>query len=109
MDGSHATGLQRSLTASRNPAGFRSGYAPRHLELLLEPQGAKSGLAGHDDIARRSLLSAELKLTNDVDANGRAVRGGRARVAGDRSIVVFVAVVVVAKLLFEIIVFFSRT
>ena len=52
----------------------------------------------------------ELRLTNNVDKNGRAIQDDeRARRAGDRSIVVFIAAFVLAKLLFEIIVFFGGT
>lgn len=52
----------------------------------------------------------ELRLTNNVDANGRAIEDDeRARRSGNRSIVLIIAVFVVAKLLFEIIVFVSGT
>jgi hypothetical protein len=51
-----------------------------------------------------------VKPTNSVDANGRAIRDDdRARRAGDRSVVIMIAAIVVTKLLFEIIVFFSGT
>jgi hypothetical protein len=52
----------------------------------------------------------ELKLTNNVDANGRAIEDDeRAHRVGNRSVVAIIAVLVLAKILFEIIVFFSKT
>lgn len=49
----------------------------------------------------------ELKLTNNVDANGNAIENdGRAIRAGNRSPVILIGAMVVGKLLFEIIVFF---
>lgn len=52
------------------------------------------------------VFGEELKLTNNLDANGRAIENDeRARRAADRSILLVLAAFVVAKLLFEVMVF----
>jgi len=90
--------------------GDRFGWLDAKAWINVSPDGDLQGVLIVGLFILMFVFADELKLTNNLDANGSAVENDeRARRAGERSIVVIIAVFVVAKLLFEIIKFLSGT
>ena len=94
----------------RSPLGDQFGWLDAEAWINLSPEGDLQGVLIGGLFILMFVFMDELRLTNNVDANGRAIEDDeRARRVGSRTIVVIIAILVVAKLLFEIIVFFSGT
>jgi hypothetical protein len=90
--------------------GDQFGWLNAEAWVNLSPDGDLLGVLMFGLLLLTFVFGDELKLTNNVDANGRAIENDeRARRAGDRGIVAIIGALLVAKLLFEIIVFFGRT